>query len=140
MIEVLIATSILMISVAALSMQASIGMRAANRTRMQGLALAICQSVLNEQIASGKKQTTSARPAKGFSDWMVQTSLEPLSDEHSWIMGSGIAGSEHKRLCLISVTAWQLGRNETPSKTTLSLVVRKPQESLADVGVTGGVQ
>lgn len=132
LLEVLIATSILLVSVAALSTQASVGIRAANRSRLRGLAIVICKSVLDEQIASGQLCTRSPSPAVGFREWMVQTSLEPLGDQRSSLTHSG-----QEQLRLVSVTAWQAGRNEVLSKTTLSMIVRMPKGS-PDVGNNAG--
>lgn len=119
LLEALIASVILMISIAALTSQALVGLRAANRAQLQTMASVICRSVLAEQAVSSKLSSSPAMPVPGLEDWMVQTTVELLSDPKSTI-DQDSAGS----LSLLSVTAWQPGINERLSRTTLSQIVR----------------
>lgn len=128
LLEVLIASAILLVSIAALTSQALVGVRAAKRAQLQTLANVICRSVLAEQAVLSKLSSTPARRVPGLEDWMVQTRVESLSDAKS-IIDQNAAGS----LSLLSVTAWQPGINERLSKTTLSQIVRHPHVSGGDL-------
>ena len=132
LLEALIATVILLVSVAALSSQATVGARAANRARLQSLACTICESILAEQLAgqlaADRFGSTPAFRVSGFSDWMAQTRVESL--DHT---ASIVDQSSDSRLQLVSVTAWQIGRNERLSKTTLSRVVHLSSSSSSRV-------
>lgn len=121
LLESLIASVILLISIAALTSQALVGVRAAKRAQLQTVASVICSSVLSEQTALSKLSSTPAMRVPGSEDWMVQTHVESLSDAKSTIDQNSAS-----KLSLLSVTAWQPGINERLSKTTLSKIVRHP--------------
>lgn len=124
LLEVLLATAVLLISIAALSTQMMVGVRSANRINLQTISISLCRSVLAEQLSARNPTSVSTKRVDGFSDWMVQTKIEPVIGDR------GLLGTcEREQMILVSVTAWQEGRYENVSKTTLSQIVRRQIKS-----------
>ncbi len=120
LLEVLIATLVLLVSVAALGNQMFVGVRASERARLQTKADVICQSVLAEMIAARSFSSSPARKHPDFDGWMVQVQVNPLQEKNA-IVGS----LPRDELVVVTVTAWEPGRNELLSKVTLTRITRK---------------
>lgn len=123
LLEVLVATMVLLVAMAALTSQALVGARAARRANLQITASTICQSLLEEHMATNILRNSPARPVQGFDGWMAQTKVEALNDA-----ATTFDLSRKEQLCLISVTAWRIGSDERLSRLTLSQVARFPAE------------
>jgi Tfp pilus assembly protein PilV len=129
LLETLIATVILLVSIAALGTQSAVGVRAARRVQAESMSALLCHSVLDELMVTGQvKSTTAPKAIEGHPGWQYTSEISELATTTAH---RGPVSSD--RLCIMTVTTWRTGVWAIESKTSLTQVVRKPFKTVVDL-------
>ncbi|XZE51585.1 type IV pilus modification PilV family protein [Planctomycetaceae bacterium SH139] len=119
LLEVLIASLVLMVSLIALGTQAGVGIRAAQRVELESQATLLCQSILEEQlVGSGDLEFDRTRPISAYPGWNYQLTLSTPDSPGPTRSVSGAVN-----LKLLSVSVWKSGKLAEISRTTLERLV-----------------
>lgn len=119
LLEVLLATSILLVAIAVLGNQCGVGVRAGIRAQIESESIWHCQSILNETVASSeRKPTTKPTSVPSHDDWLFTVEF----------LESGIENVD-----LVRVSVWKQGNMESLSKSHLNRLIRKPLPAPARV-------
>ena len=111
LLEVLLATCILLVSMAAMGSQASVGIKAGIRLQLESESMWHCQTMLQETIASTNRQSTAQpAPIAAHSDWLFTTEIKP-------VLGTACDS--------VTTTVWKPGKYESISRTRLVQIVAK---------------
>jgi Tfp pilus assembly protein PilV len=106
LLEVLIATSILLVSIAAIGNHISVGVQAGLRVQLESEASWHCQTILQEAIAAPRRLSTSVPLAiPNHKDWLYQVDIK---DDPTL------------NLDLITVTVWKPGKHEKIARMQLA--------------------
>lgn len=121
LMETLLATVILLVSIVALGTQSAVGIRAADKVRLETLSSILCQSVLDEHLAR-RNIVNELQPqtVPGYPDWVFTTTVHELTNPEDRLQTG-----ENKNLVAFSATTWRPGRDANDSFKSLTQVVRK---------------
>lgn len=106
LVEVLLATTILVVSLAALAQQNASGTRAALRSHLETESAIRCQSQLNRLLTQNGS---------------LQSQLDvPFLDDNRWRWSATVSASQFPELSLLTVRVSQSGNNQDISEFSLS--------------------
>ena len=109
LLEVLIATSILLVSIAAIGTHINVGVQAGLRVQLESEASWHCQTILQEAIAEPSRRSTSMPLAvPNHKDWLYQVDIK---DDPTL------------NLDLITVAVWKPGKHERIARMQLAQFV-----------------
>ncbi len=109
LLEVLIATSILLVSIAAIGNHINVGVQAGLRVQLESEASWHCQTILQESIAEPSRLPTSMpSPVPNHNDWLYQVDIK---EDPQW------------NFDLITVAVWKPGKHESISRMQLAQFV-----------------
>ena len=119
LLEMLLAASILAMSLAVLSRQNGVGVRAALRSQLETEAAVLCQSQLNRLLAEKTSmETISERPL-----------ADAGSKSHRWMWSAQVEPSSVPVLRLVTVTVFAEGIHREISTVKLSRLVPAAPEA-----------
>jgi general secretion pathway protein I len=124
LLEMLLAASILAMSLAVLARQNGVGVRAALRSQLETEAAVLCQSQLNRLLA--EKASIDTIPERPLTD--------AGSKSHRWMWSALVEPSSVPELRLVTVTVFAEGIHREISTVKLSrLVPTETQSSLQNI-------
>ena len=127
LLEMLLAASILAMSLAVLARQNGVGVRAALRSQLETEAAVLCQSQLNRMLA--EKASLKTIPERPLTD--------SGSKSHRWMWSAHVEPSSLPELRLVTVTVFAEGIHREISTVKLSRLV--PAESeISTQRIVGG--
>jgi len=127
LLEMLLAASILAMSLAVLSRQNGVGVRAALRSQLETEAAVLCQSQLNRLLAEKTSmETISERPL-----------ADAGSKSHRWMWSAQVEPSSVPVLRLVTVTVFAEGIHREISTVKLSRLVPTETQS-SPQNIAGG--
>jgi hypothetical protein len=109
LLEILIATSILLVSIAAIGNQVNVGVQAGLRVQLESEASWHCQTILQESIANSIR-LPSAKPS-------------PVPNHNDWLYQVRIKDDPILNLALITVEVWKPGKHERIARMQLTQFV-----------------
>ena len=119
LLEMLLAASILAMSLAVLARQNGVGVRAALRSQLETEASVLCQSQLNRLLAEKTSlETIPERPL-----------MEASSKSHRWMWSAKVEPSSMPELRLVTVTVFAEGIHRELSTVKLSRLVPAAPEA-----------
>lgn len=119
LLEMLLAASILAMSLAVLARQNGVGVRAALRSQLETEAAVLCQSQLNRLLAEKTSiETIPERPL-----------AEADSESHRWMWSAQVEPSSMPELRLVTVTVFAEGIHREISTVKLSRLVPSAPEA-----------
>ena len=113
LLEMLLAASILAMSLAVLARQNGVGVRAALRSQLETEAAVLCQSQLNRLLA--EKASMETIPERPLADAGLQS--------HRWMWSAQVEPSSVPELRLVTVTVFAEGMHREISTVKLSRLV-----------------
>ncbi|TWT94209.1 hypothetical protein Pla100_38190 [Neorhodopirellula pilleata] len=133
MLETMIASFVLLISLAALGLQTSVGTKAARRAQLQTQSAILAASKLDELVATRTfAVTTSPQPFGDHPEWNYTVSLESV-DRVGQLADMG----DPANLILLSIATWKTGGEAHQSRTTLRKIIRRSISSDWDAPISG---
>lgn len=119
LLETLIATVILLVAIAALGTQTAVGVRAARRVQLESMSAILCQSVIDELVATRQVNNTQGTLSiNGHPGWLYTSEVLELPVD--------LQNGRSEGLLQMTVTTWKSGRSSNESRTSLTQFVRKP--------------
>ena len=120
LLEIMLATTILLVAMTAIGNQCRVGIHAGIRAQMESEAIWHCQTLLQETIASvDRKSVSKPTPIPCHEDWLYTLELQ----------NGPMPGLEK-----VDAQVWKPGKYENLSRIHLTQFVSKNSSSLTNIG------